>query len=133
MTIEQDSCAVPQRRVARQVAVRRGARWVTLGGDAPVLVQSMTNIDTADAIATAIQVKELAAAGSELVRITVNTPEAPEPCRTVPPRSISRRCRGSTSRHPTRPVIRACDSLDGLLALDQRTRQQAARIMRGLA
>ena len=49
---------------------------VTVGGDAPVRVQSMTNTDTADAIGTAIQVKELALAGSEMVRITVNTPEA---------------------------------------------------------
>jgi (E)-4-hydroxy-3-methylbut-2-enyl-diphosphate synthase len=49
---------------------------VTVGGDAPVRVQSMTNTDTADAVATAIQVKELAQAGSEVVRITVNTPEA---------------------------------------------------------
>ena len=47
-----------------------------LGGDAPVRVQSMTNTDTVDAIGTAIQVKELALAGSEMVRITVNTPEA---------------------------------------------------------
>jgi (E)-4-hydroxy-3-methylbut-2-enyl-diphosphate synthase len=47
-----------------------------VGGDAPILVQSMTNTDTADAIATAIQVKELARAGSEVVRITVNSPEA---------------------------------------------------------
>jgi len=47
-----------------------------IGGDAPVAVQSMTNTDTVDAIATAIQVKELALAGSEMVRITVNTPEA---------------------------------------------------------
>ena len=47
-----------------------------VGGDAPIVVQSMTNTDTADAIATAIQVKELALAGSELVRITVNSPEA---------------------------------------------------------
>lgn len=53
-----------------------GSRVVTLGGDAPVRLQSMTNTDTADAIGTAIQVKELAIAGSELVRITVNTPEA---------------------------------------------------------
>ncbi|MCK6435055.1 MAG: flavodoxin-dependent (E)-4-hydroxy-3-methylbut-2-enyl-diphosphate synthase, partial [Aquabacterium sp.] len=49
-------------------------RLQVIGGGAPVLVQSMTNTDTADAIATAIQVKELAAAGSEVVRITVNTP-----------------------------------------------------------
>jgi (E)-4-hydroxy-3-methylbut-2-enyl-diphosphate synthase len=49
---------------------------VTVGGDAPVRIQSMTNTDTEDVIGTAIQVKELALAGSELVRITVNTPEA---------------------------------------------------------
>ena len=53
-----------------------GPRTVTVGGDAPVRVQSMTNTDTVDAIGTAIQVKELALAGSEMVRITVNTPEA---------------------------------------------------------
>jgi len=47
-----------------------------VGGNHPVVVQSMTNTDTVDAIATAIQVKELALAGSEIVRITVNTPEA---------------------------------------------------------
>lgn len=64
------------RRGTRQVAVRWGDRAVHIGGGAPVVVQSMTNTDTADAIATAIQVKELAAAGSEVVRITVNTPEA---------------------------------------------------------
>lgn len=56
--------------------VRWGNHVVTVGGGAPVRVQSMTNTDTADAIGTAIQVKELAQAGSELVRITVNTPEA---------------------------------------------------------
>ena len=51
-------------------------------GDAPVVVQSMTNTDTVDVIETAIQVKELALAGSELVRITVNTPGRHRPCRT---------------------------------------------------
>lgn len=51
---------------------------VPIGGDHPVAVQSMTNTDTADAEATARQVEELAAAGSELVRVTVNTPEAAE-------------------------------------------------------
>jgi len=56
------------------VAVRVGA--VTVGGDAPIVVQSMTNTDTADAEATALQVAALAEAGSELVRITVNTEEA---------------------------------------------------------
>jgi (E)-4-hydroxy-3-methylbut-2-enyl-diphosphate synthase len=64
------------RRVSRQSVVAWGDNRVTVGGDAPVRVQSMTNTDTEDAIATAIQVKELARAGSELVRITVNTPEA---------------------------------------------------------
>ncbi|MCC7227463.1 MAG: flavodoxin-dependent (E)-4-hydroxy-3-methylbut-2-enyl-diphosphate synthase [Burkholderiaceae bacterium] len=65
-----------RRHTTRQVAIRWGTREVSVGGDAPVMVQSMTNTDTADAIATAIQVKELAQAGSEIVRITVNTPEA---------------------------------------------------------
>jgi len=64
------------RRVSRRVAVSWGARTVHVGGGEPVVVQSMTNTDTADAIATAIQVKALAQAGSEVVRITVNTPEA---------------------------------------------------------
>ncbi len=64
------------RRPTRMATVRWGGRSVRIGGDAPVVVQSMTNTDTADAIATAIQVKELAMAGSEIVRITVNTPEA---------------------------------------------------------
>ncbi|WP_284617000.1 flavodoxin-dependent (E)-4-hydroxy-3-methylbut-2-enyl-diphosphate synthase [Aquabacterium humicola] len=67
--------AIPPRRT-RQARVRWGDRLVTIGGDAPVRVQSMTNTDTVDVIETAIQVKELAIAGSELVRITVNTPEA---------------------------------------------------------
>ncbi len=64
------------RRATRQVIIRHGGRKVVVGGGAPVMVQSMTNTDTADAIATAIQVKELAMAGSEVVRITVNSPEA---------------------------------------------------------
>ena len=66
---------LPRHRT-RRVVVRWGGRAVLLGGDAPVMVQSMTNTDTADAVATAIQVKELAQAGSEVVRITVNSPEA---------------------------------------------------------
>jgi (E)-4-hydroxy-3-methylbut-2-enyl-diphosphate synthase len=60
------------RRVTRQVRVGP----VVVGSDGPVVVQSMTNTDTADHIATAIQVAELARAGSEMVRITVNTEEA---------------------------------------------------------
>ncbi|EGV35532.1 flavodoxin-dependent (E)-4-hydroxy-3-methylbut-2-enyl-diphosphate synthase [Neisseria weaveri] len=61
-----------QRRQTHQVQIDH----VTVGSDAPVVVQSMTNTDTADAEATALQVKELSDAGSEIVRITVNSPEA---------------------------------------------------------
>ena len=61
-----------KRRISRQVVVGD----VLVGGDAPIVVQSMTNTDTADAAATAAQVEALARAGSELVRITVNSPEA---------------------------------------------------------
>ena len=68
--------STPVRRKSLQARVVWGGRVVTVGGDAPVRLQSMTNTDTADAIGTAIQVKELALAGSEIVRITVNTPEA---------------------------------------------------------
>ena len=68
--------AAPAQRVSRQSRVVWGNRVVTVGGGAPVRVQSMTNTDTVDVIGTAIQVKELALAGSEMVRITVNTPEA---------------------------------------------------------
>ncbi|TDP74194.1 flavodoxin-dependent (E)-4-hydroxy-3-methylbut-2-enyl-diphosphate synthase [Roseateles toxinivorans] len=68
--------AVVAPRRSRQAQVRWGERLVTVGGNAPVRVQSMTNTDTVDVIGTAIQVKELAIAGSEMVRITVNTPEA---------------------------------------------------------
>ncbi|CAM8632816.1 gcpE 1-hydroxy-2-methyl-2-(e)-butenyl 4-diphosphate synthase [Oxalobacteraceae bacterium] len=64
------------RKITRQSVVRYGDRKVLVGGGAPVVVQSMTNTDTADAIGTAIQIKELARAGSEVVRITVNTEEA---------------------------------------------------------
>jgi (E)-4-hydroxy-3-methylbut-2-enyl-diphosphate synthase len=68
--------STPTKRHTRQSSVVWGPRVVTVGGNAPVRVQSMTNTDTEDAIGTAIQVKELAIAGSEMVRITVNTPEA---------------------------------------------------------
>ncbi len=60
------------RRITRQVEID----GVKVGGGAPVVVQSMTNTDTADAVATARQIGELWRAGSDLVRITVNTPAA---------------------------------------------------------
>ena len=60
------------RRRSRQVRVGT----VAIGGDAPIVVQSMTNTDTADVAATVRQVAELARAGSEIVRVTVNNAEA---------------------------------------------------------
>ena len=76
MDVNPIAFAVPSVRKTLQARVSWGDHVVTVGGDAPVRVQSMTNTDTEDVIGTAIQVKELALAGSELVRITVNTPEA---------------------------------------------------------
>ena len=61
-----------QRKLTRTVSIGP----VTMGGGAPVVVQAMTNTDTADVLKTAIQVAELARAGAEMVRITVNSPEA---------------------------------------------------------
>ena len=60
----------------KSVTANVGGVWV--GSDAPVVVQSMTNTDTADALATAQQVESLARAGSELVRVTVNNDAAAE-------------------------------------------------------
>ena len=67
-----DTPATPPRHPTHAVRVRN----LTVGGSAPVAVQSMTNTDTADEVATAIQVAQLHRAGSALVRITVNTVEA---------------------------------------------------------
>lgn len=64
--------AANPRRATRAVAVDK----VRIGGGAPVVVQSMTNTDTADVNATVKQVAELWRAGSELVRVTVNNPES---------------------------------------------------------
>ncbi|ADU92445.1 flavodoxin-dependent (E)-4-hydroxy-3-methylbut-2-enyl-diphosphate synthase [Taylorella equigenitalis] len=66
------------RKKTYKVEIKWGANSVFVGDASPIVVQSMTNTDTADVIATAIQIKELAMAGSELVRITVNSPEAAE-------------------------------------------------------
>jgi (E)-4-hydroxy-3-methylbut-2-enyl-diphosphate synthase len=70
------SSPLKKARHSLQAQISWGSKVVTLGGNAPVRIQSMTNTDTVDVIGTAIQVKELALAGSEMVRITVNTPEA---------------------------------------------------------
>lgn len=68
--------SISKRRLSRQTLIQWRDQVISVGGDAPVRVQSMTNTDTADAIGTAIQIKELARAGSEIVRITVDTPAA---------------------------------------------------------
>ena len=74
--LKEISCGADVRRASRAVEIRYQDRVVVVGGNAPVVIQSMTNTDTADVIGTAIQIKELARAGSELVRITVNNAEA---------------------------------------------------------
>lgn len=66
----------PRQSNTHGVVISWGDRLVQVGGGAPVRIQSMTNTDTANAIETAIQIKALALAGSELVRITVNNDEA---------------------------------------------------------
>lgn len=80
MTVQDSEKAIaiasPLPRKSRQARVVWRNNVVTVGGDAPVRVQSMTNTDTVDAVETTIQVRQLAQAGSEMVRITVNTPEA---------------------------------------------------------
>ena len=68
--------ASPRVRTSLRANVVWGSRVVSVGGGEPVRVQSMTNTDTEQAVETALQIKELALAGSEMVRITVNTPEA---------------------------------------------------------
>ncbi len=72
MTLASSALPSTRRKLTRSVSVG----GIAVGGVAPVVVQSMTNTDTEDYLATAIQIAELARAGSELVRITVNTPEA---------------------------------------------------------
>ena len=70
-----DAGPLPRRR-AIGVRIGAGKAAVTVGGRAPIIVQSMTNTDTADAEATAAQIAALARAGSELVRVTVDRDEA---------------------------------------------------------
>ncbi len=76
MALSSIDIASPKAKNSWATEVKWGNRVVGIGGHHPVCVQSMTNTDTADAVGTAIQVKELAQAGSELVRITVNNDEA---------------------------------------------------------
>ena len=68
--------AIDRPLVTRRASRRALVGGIPIGGGAPIVVQSMTNTDTADVAATVAQVRELADAGSELVRITINTSEA---------------------------------------------------------
>src|SRR5215475_12096415 len=79
----------------RSIPVKVGGVWI--GGDHPVAVQSMTNTDTADVPSTVAQIQHLAAAGSELVRITVNTREAAA--------SVSEIVQRLRAQHITTPII----------------------------
>jgi len=83
--------------ITRRPSIPVNVGGVRIGGNHPIAVQSMTNTDTADIAATAAQAEALALAGSELVRITVNTREA---ARAVP--EIAARLR---DRHITAPLI----------------------------
>ena len=71
-----ESQAMTSPLLPRRASIPVDVGGVTIGGDAPIVVQSMTNTDTADVEATARQSAELAAAGSEIVRITVDRDEA---------------------------------------------------------
>ncbi len=77
MNIPVNSAAMPAaRHHSREVVVGHGKDAVAIGGGAPIVVQSMTNTDTADIAATVAQVAALVRAGSEMVRITVDRTEA---------------------------------------------------------
>ncbi len=76
MTLQHDSAPIEASPLARHRTHQVLVGKVRIGGEAPVVVQSMTNTDTADVLATAMQVAELARAGSEIVRITVNNEAA---------------------------------------------------------
>jgi (E)-4-hydroxy-3-methylbut-2-enyl-diphosphate synthase len=67
---------ITQSPITRRRSIPVNVGHVTIGGGAPIVVQSMTNTDTADITATVAQVKLLADAGSEIVRITVNNTES---------------------------------------------------------
>ena len=82
---------MPTTKLHRTIGVRVGD--VQVGGGAPIVVQSMTITDTADAEATANQCVELSNAGSELVRVTVNTPEAAAAVPEIKRRMLDRGCR----------------------------------------
>ena len=83
-------------KLHRTVGVMVGR--VQVGGGAPIVVQSMTMTDTADARATATQCIELADAGSDMVRVTVNTPEAAAAVPEIKQRMLDAGCHGAAHR-----------------------------------
>src|ERR1700680_3100490 len=100
--------------ITRRSSVQVSVGAIRVGGGAPIVVQSMTNTDTADVEGTAGQVQALARAGSELVRITVNTSEAAAEVATI--RETLARARKEPAhpaqrrpRHKARPAIREND------------------------
>src|SRR6059036_4254606 len=82
--------SMPQVRLHKTVGVKVG--HVQVGGGAPIVVQSMTMTDTSDARATAQQCIELAEAGSEMVRVTVNLPEAADAVPEIKRRMLDAGC-----------------------------------------
>ena len=74
--MSEQNASLSRSRLPRRESIGVAVGDVTIGGGAPIVIQSMTNTDTADAEATAAQVAALAAAGSEIVRITVDTEKA---------------------------------------------------------
>ena len=89
--------------VERRKTVSVNIDGVVIGGTAPVVVQSMTNTDTADVTGTVTQIRQLVDAGSELVRVTVNNEDA---ARAVPEIVSQLRESGSVSyTHLTLPTI----------------------------
>ena len=94
--------------IPRRSSVQVSIGSVRVGGSAPIVVQSMTNTDTADIEGTAQQVKSLARAGSELVRITVNSAEAAAAVAPIRERleQMLPVCALSARRHPcSRPPL----------------------------
>lgn len=89
MSCEPIPLSAARARRTRQGVVTWGDHRVTVGGDAPVRVQSMTNTDTADAVGTAIQVKELALAGSSWFASRSTTTRLPRRCPTSASNSIA--------------------------------------------
>ena len=110
-------------RPRRHATVSVDVGGVLVGSAHPVVVQSMTNTDTADADATAIQVARLAHAGSQLVRVTVNTDQAAAAIETavrIQPHEIRNRRCGARSRAKDKQLA-ACGEADSFHTVSQLT------------